>query len=140
MERYRPNSLKLVYYGTVYSKKNSKRIIRNRYTGKMALIPSESAQENERDMASQFRSQPFPDQIQYPCKIDIVIYEPNYTRRDLDNQATSILDALKISEIIEDDDYKHIDSMSVRYGGVDKKNPRAEIVIQEKSEVRDGKD
>ena len=93
------DEITLVYHGTVYSKKNSKRIVRNRHTGRMALISSEVAQENERDMAYQFKSQ-VKEQITFPCEIDIKIFEPNFTRRDLDNQATSILDGLKASGII----------------------------------------
>lgn len=126
----------LVYHGTVYSKKNSKRIVRNRQTGRMALISSEVAQENERDMAYQFKSQ-VKEQITFPCEIDIKIFEPNFTRRDLDNQATSILDGLKASGIIIDDDFKHITAVSIRFGGVNSQNPRAEITIREAVEVRE---
>ena len=130
------DEITLVYRGTVYSKKNSKRIVRNRQTGRMALISSEVAQENERDMACQFKSQ-VKEQITFPCEIDIKIFEPNFTRRDLDNQATSILDGLKASGIIIDDDFKHITAVSIRFGGVNSQNPRAEITIREAVETRD---
>lgn len=130
------DEITLVYRGTVYSKKNSKRIVRNRQTGRMALISSEVAQENERDMAYQFKSQ-VKEQITFPCEIDIKIFEPNFTRRDLDNQATSILDGLKASGIIIDDDFKHITAVSIRFGGVNSQNPRAEITIREAVETRD---
>ena len=125
----------LVYRGTVYSKKNSKRIVRNKRTGRMSLISSEAAQGNERDMANQFKSQ-VKKQIDFPCEIDIKIFEPNFTRRDLDNQATSILDALKASEVIIDDDFKHVPAVSVKFGGVNNQNPRAEITIREAVETR----
>ena len=126
----------LVYYGTVYSKKNSKRIIRNRKTGRMALVSSEVAQENEIDMANQFKRQA-KGQITFPCEVHIKIYEPNFTRRDLDNQATSILDALKVSEVIADDDFKHVSAVSIRFGGVNSQNPRAEVTIREAVEIRE---
>ena len=126
----------LTYYGTVYSKKNSKRIVRNRQTGRMVLVSSEVAQENERNMADQFRLQA-KNQINFPCEISIKIYEPNFTRRDLDNQATSILDALKVSGVIVDDDFKHVSAVSIKFGGVNSQNPRAEITIREAVEIRE---
>ena len=128
--------INLVYRGTVYSKKNSKRIVRNRRTGKMSLISSEVAQGNERDMAYQFKSQT-KEQVTFPCEISIKIFEPNFTRRDLDNQATSILDALKASGVIIDDDFKHVTAVSIKFGGVNNKNPRAEITIKETAEIRE---
>lgn len=126
----------IVYHGTVYSKKNSKRIIRNRHTGRMALVSSEVAQENEKNMAEQFKLQA-KSQVTFPCEISIKIYEPNFTRRDLDNQATSILDALKVSGIIIDDDFKHVSAVSIKFGGVNSQNPRAEITIREAVEIRE---
>jgi len=92
----------LIYYGVVRSKKNSKRIIRNHRTGQMGLISSKEAKENEDDMVKQFKARAPRDIISSPVKIKIEMFEPNRTRRDLDNQATSILDALVKAGIIKE--------------------------------------
>lgn len=120
----------LIYYGTVYSKKNSKRIVRNRATGKMMLISSAAAKANEEDMIYQFATQRPLEPLRPPLRIAIGIYQPNNFRRDLDNQQTAVLDALKSAEIIMDDDFKNVSKLSVEFKGVDKNNPRAEVFIE----------
>jgi len=122
----------LIYYGVVRSKKNSKRIIRNHRTGQMGLISSKEAKENEDDMVKQFKARAPRDIISSPVKIKIEMFEPNRTRRDLDNQATSILDALVKAGIIKDDGISHVVEVNVRFAGVSKQNPRAVIRIESK--------
>lgn len=124
-------SLKLTYHGTVISKKNTKRIIRNPKTRKPMVISNQTALANEHDMIDQFSVQTLgQEKLIEKCKIAIVVYEPNLQRRDLDNQATSILDALTRAEVIKDDSIKCVKELNVRLGGVDREKPRAEIVIQ----------
>ncbi len=127
--------VRLVYYGLVRSKKNNKRVIRNRKTGQLGIISSEAARVNEHDMIQQFKLQkPYYD-IPSPLTIKIDMYEPNRTRRDLDNQTTSILDALTKSGIIEDDSINHVVEIHTRLAGIDKKAPRAIVHIKHKSEA-----
>ncbi len=121
----------LVYRGVIYSKKNSKRIIRNRYTGRMSLISSDRARMNEADMIKQFRIQK-SGTMQSPCEVSIKLYEPDWHRRDLDNQATAILDALVGAGILVDDGIKDVVKITVNLAGVDKKEPRSEISILSK--------
>lgn len=124
--------VKLIYYGSVLSKKNSKRIIRNRRTGTPMMVSNQAAKANENDMVNQFSIQTLRQEKPIEkCKVSIVIYEPNLQRRDLDNQATSILDALTKSEVIKDDSIKCITELSVRLGGIDKKEPKAVVTITE---------
>ena len=63
--------------------------------------------------------------------VTIGIYAKDYTRRDLDNQATSILDGLVAAGVIPDDNTKYVRSLLISYLGVDKNDPRAKITILE---------
>lgn len=124
--------IKLTYHGAVLSKKNTKQIIKNPRTGKPIIVSNKSAKANEGDMTDQFSLQTLKQAAPVEkCKISIVIYEPNWQRRDLDNQTTSILDALVKAEVIKDDSIKCVVGLSIELGGIDKNNPRAEIVITE---------
>ncbi len=124
--------IELTYYGMVISKKNTKRIIKNAKTGKPMMISNKAALANEHDMVDQFSVQTLGQKKPIEnCRISIVIYEPNLQRRDLDNQATSILDALTKSEVIKDDSIKCVKELNVRLGGVDRADPRAIVNITE---------
>ena len=139
MKRY----IKLTYNGTVLSKKN--RHITTRQGG---VIPDAKARANEADMISQFIVQLkkqggtkiFTETraemlIEANAKnttyrIKMTIYNETNRRRDLDNQATSILDALTKSGAIVDDCSKYLKGLYIEFGGIDKNNPRAEIAIE----------
>ena len=65
-------------------------------------------------------------------EVDIKIWESDRTRRDLDNQVTSILDGLVKGGILEDDSIRTVGRIKAEVAGFDKNNPRAEIVIKRK--------
>lgn len=132
----------LTYRGTIRAKKNSKQIIRAG-DGRPIIISNKNARDNEDDMVRQFK-----DQGVHPMTIterteamleagrrgltyaiEATIYQPNGIRRDLDNQITSILDALTKSGAILDDCRKFVKKLTVSDGGIDKEDPRAEIII-----------
>ncbi len=123
--------LKLTYHGKVLSKKNSKQIIWNHRTRKPMMISNPSAKANENSMIDEFSTQTLN---QYhpieKCRIRVVIYEPNYQKRDLDNQVTSILDALVSAEVIANDSFKCVTEINAKFGGIDRSDPRAEILIK----------
>ncbi len=130
--------LYLKYYGIIYSKKNSKRIITNRRTKRPMIVSSERAKEMEDDMVKQFSAQhratlpltmPISTAYGKPLKITIEIWQKDRTRRDLDNQATSILDALVAAEVIVDDSVNVVQELSVKMMGIDKDHPRAIVQI-----------
>ena len=50
-------------------------------------------------------------------------------KADLTNKAESIMDLLVDTKIIEDDNWFIINNINLKFGGVDTKNPRAEIEI-----------
>lgn len=137
-------SLTLTYFGVIYSKKNSKRIIINRRTKRPMIVSNENAKQMEDDMAKQFSdayctlspiAQPFATICGKPLKITIEIWQKNRIRRDLDNQATSVLDALVAGGVIIDDSADVIQELTIKIMGVDKHHPRATVQITAKGGV-----
>lgn len=66
----------------------------------------------------------------YPIALHITFYADSKRKFDLDNVSASILDTLQDAGIIEDDSCYHIGFLQLRFGGIDKQNPRAEILIE----------
>lgn len=121
--------MKFTYQGVIYSKKNSKSIITNKRTGKPMVISSKNARAMEHDMAVQFMLQRKGYTAPKPCSVSIFIWRPDNVRRDLDNMATSCMDGLVKGGILADDDFSHVESLSIVDMGIDKSNPRAQIEI-----------
>lgn len=128
------SKLEFVYHGIIYSKKNSKQIIRNSRTGRPMLISSKQAQQMERDIVTQLSAQnarkPLKTPLDCECRVSTTIYQPDRRRRDLDNQATSLLDGLVDAAILLDDKNSIVTEIRVKNGGVDKADPRAEIEVE----------
>lgn len=129
--------IELTYFGVIHAKKNSKQIIKNPHTGKPMIISNGKARDQEEAMAWAFKTQAPQAWLQYAVhpetrvEITIHIWEKDRRRRDLDNQATAILDALVQGNVIPDDSSQIVRKLTVEYMGVDKEQPRAEIKIQE---------
>jgi len=132
------NKLELTYHGVVTAKKNSKQIIWNRRFNHPMLISNRRAKRQEADMTTTFALQAYEegwkideDRTNSTFNIDIKVWNKDRRRRDLDNQATAILDALVLAGIIPDDGVEFVQKLSVEYKGLDKDNPRAVIKIKE---------
>jgi len=119
--------MKLVVSGTIPSKKNS-RI--NTRSGRS--FPSARFTEWEKTALEEFNDQFKGLKVTgYPISIVMVFYNTDDRRHDLDNQSSSILDTLVKAKILEDDSQKFVDCLQLQYGGIDKKNPRCEIFLDE---------
>ena len=115
--------LKITIKGIIPSKKNSKRIVG--WGKKARLITDPKIQKWSNDVQKSLIGLP---KILGPVKIEVVIYNPDLRKRDLDNQLCTINDIIK-DILIEEDDGKVLQDIHIRWGGVDKENPRAEIII-----------
>lgn len=124
--------LTLWYHGAIVAKKNNKRIMRAA-NGRPWIASSYEAKAQEQVMAYEFADQAkeqgwqADDKAAY--KVEMYITEPDKRRRDLDNQATAILDGLVLGGVLPDDDNKHVQALQVELKGYDKYDPHAYILI-----------
>lgn len=123
------------YYGQVTGKKNSKVIAVNQHTGRPFVRMNDAAKAQEREMVENFTY----DMAYYRRKpedfegkrIEVVVEIWNKDRRkhDLDNQVSTILDALVKAKVLPDDSQETVYKISAEYKGVDKEDPRALITV-----------
>lgn len=126
------------YYGQVTGKKNSKVIAINRHTGKPFVRMNDQAKAQERAMVENFRydmsvfklrPEDFEDK-----RIEVIVEIWNKDRRkhDLDNQVSTILDALVKARVLPDDSQETVYKITAEYKGVDKDDPCAIITVKAK--------
>lgn len=116
-------SVVLTIYGQCYSMKNSK-IPRRNAPG---MLKHPKARQFERDFMLQVRPEHRKElgSRKRPLRATVSIFYPSL-RQDLDGEL--VFDLLQKAHVVLNDRYireKHI------YGGVDKKNPRVEISVEE---------
>lgn len=130
--------MELRYNGAIVAKKNNKRIMRAP-NGRPWIASSQEAKDQEQRMAYEFKMQAAAQKWQADAgkayKVDIGITEPDKRRRDLDNQATAILDALVLGGILPDDDNKHVQDLHIYVLGYDKYDPHVKIYINDLEEL-----
>ena len=115
--------LRLVIKGIIPSKKNSKKIVG--WGKSPRLITDPKIQQWVENTQRGFAGLP---KIKGPVKMEVIIYNPDLRKRDLDNQLCTINDTIK-EILIEEDDGKILQDIHIKWGGIDKENPRAEISI-----------
>lgn len=118
-------NLKITIKGIIPSKKNSKKVIPDWRHRRVRLITDPKVQEWTKDVQNGLIGLP---KISGPVKMEVVIYNSDFRKRDLDNQLCTINDTIK-GYLFDEDDGKILQDIHIRWGGVDKENPRAEIVI-----------
>lgn len=113
--------------GRVPSKKNSKRRIKR--GNHIFMVPSEAHEAWHTEQMLQLRGIQTTPLSKITC-ISIEFYPPDKRAGDLSNKAESIMDLLVDAGIIEDDNWFVVPTLILSLGRVDKKTPRAEILIQ----------
>lgn len=130
--------MELKYYGAIVAKKNNKRIMRAA-NGRPWIASSQEAKAQEQIMAYEFakkaKEQGWQADDKKAYRVSIGITEQDKRRRDLDNQATAILDALVLAGILPDDDNRHLQHLTVFLLGYDKYDPHATILVNECKEA-----
>lgn len=109
------------------TKKNHQRIIRNRRTGNLMVVPSSQYEIYEKDCGWFLNG--LDVLIDEAVNVECRFYMPTRHRCDLTNLLESIDDILVRYQVLRDDNYKIIaghDGSRVFY---DKENPRTEIRI-----------
>ena len=110
------------------TKKNSQRILRNRYTGKMFIAPSEQYEQYEQKALWLI---PKRETINKPVNVKCLFYMPTKRKCDLTNLLEAVDDILVKARVLADDNYTIIESHNGSRVLYDKKNPRTEIYISE---------
>lgn len=143
IKQRRTRLIKLTYHGIVLAKKN-----RHIISSHGAVIPDRKARENENDIINQLAvglkhqgiTDAFTlDQASRMIKarknnaeysVQFNIFAGNEIRRDLDNQASTLLDAMTKAGAIPDDSIKFLKTIIINHKGIDRIDPRAEIIIR----------
>ncbi len=111
------------------TKKNSQRIATRKVNGKYVpfILPSKAYVQYEKDSGYFIKGKGL--KINYPVNVQCVYYMPTRRRVDLTNLMEATHDILVKYEVLEDDNYKIIQSVDGSRVEYDKDNPRTEIVI-----------
>lgn len=113
--------MKITILGRVPSKKNSKIMV---CRGKFPmLLPSVKYTEWHKDASAQLIGQ---QKISSDSLI-LTFFPPDKRPADLSNKTESIMDLLVDCGLIDDDNWFIINDLHLKFGGVDKENPRVEI-------------
>lgn len=118
---------KIVILGSVPSQKNRKRIYTNRKTGKPFIASDETVKDWQKDALLQLKGKR-PVQV-YPISLTAVFFVRDDRRHDLDNMVAGCMDILVKAGILQDDDCKHVETLTLQFGGLEPLNPRVEIFI-----------
>lgn len=123
------------WYGQVTGKKNSKVIAINRSTGRPFVRMNDKAKAQEREMVENFRydmqinnlrPMDFQDKR---IEVSVEVWNKDKRKHDLDNQVSTILDALVKAEVLPDDSQDTVQKITAEYMGVDKEDPHVYITI-----------
>lgn len=110
-------------HGRIPSKKNSRISTRSGRS-----FPSKKYAEWHKDAESQLEHLA-GESIDYPVAVSYYFYLPDNRRTDLSNKIESINDLLVDIGFIEDDNAKVVTQLHVYYMGVDKKEPRCNVMV-----------
>lgn len=108
-------------YGRIPSKKNSRISTRSGRS-----FPSKKYTEWHKDASLQLIG---TKKMRDGSNIEFIIYAPDARKSDLSNKWQSIEDLMKDMGIIEDDNWYILSDIHMKFGGVDRKNPRCEVYI-----------
>jgi Holliday junction resolvase RusA-like endonuclease len=120
------SKLNITLKGRIPSKKNSKQIVcRGRFPILLSSPAFQAWNEEQLWLLKALKpSTPLED-----VKVDIFLTAPDKRAADLSNKVESIMDLLVEAQILKDDNWFVCGELNLKFMGVDKENPRADIVI-----------
>lgn len=121
-------TMKIVLYGDPRTKKNSARILRTR-SGAPFVAPSKAYVDYETDCLRQIKRPRSP--ISARVNVRCVYYMKTARRVDLANLIEATCDILVKAKVLADDNSQIVAAHDGSRVDYDKKNPRAEIWIEE---------
>lgn len=92
------------------------------------VLPSPAYKSWQEEMMWELKSQD-NSKVENISKIEITFYAPDKRKADKTNKAESVMDLLVDAGIIEDDNWFVFSELVLKFGGVDREFPRAEVVI-----------
>jgi len=126
--------------GQTPAQKNNKSIVKNRRTGKMFIMSSQTVKTWQASALDQLKG--VSDRFTSPVRVSYHFYVKDNRPRDIDNMIASINDILQAANadslkegvtkktgIISGDHWQVLEIGSAR-ASIDKENPRAEITIE----------
>lgn len=124
--------MKLEIKGNTPALKNAKQIFINKRTGKPFITSSNLSKDWQASAKEQLTEQFEGLKVSgYPISIAMEFYFKTKRAKDLDNAATSVLDAMVSAGVIEDDNINFVDNLSISFGGFDKDDPRVIIFLDD---------
>lgn len=124
------NQITLYFDGVIYSKKNSKQIISVK--GRPVIISNKNAKKNEKDMSAEFAFQCAKQAWKPNGRYSVSMYftRKDNVRRDLDNLATSVLDALVLGGALPDDNTNTVGELHIYDMGVNRDGVGVQVCIE----------
>lgn len=131
------NKNKIVLYGEIYSKKNSKMFFKNKKTGRMFIASNSNVRNKEKDILTQLLQK---DNIEkwlkqidnkvYPIVVAFKFYRKTSRQFDYNNMSQIVADAMIKANYIKDDSMLYfIPDFKTFQWEKDKQNPRTEIFV-----------
>ena len=121
--------MNIVVTGRIPSKKNSKSafVIRGR-----AIITDNPAYKKwHKDASKQIQAQRTGSlPLKGVNRVFFTFFAPDARTTDLSNKWESVADLLVDCGIIQDDNCNELPSILLQFGGIDRANPRAEVLLQ----------
>ena len=123
------------YFGQVTGKKNSKVIAINRHTGRPFVRMNDNAKAQEKEMIENFSYDLHfykltPEDFEGKrIEVAVEFWNKDKRKHDLDNQLSTVLDALVKAQVLPDDSQETVYKVTAEYKGVDKEDPRALITV-----------
>lgn len=115
--------------GQCISQKNDKRMAFNKRTGKPFPVSSAAVKQWQSDVAKQLMA--YRGQADGRVMLTCEFYHKDKRKRDLDNELSSVQDALVKAGLLPGDDCFVIIEAHAIFGGIDVANPRVEITLEE---------